>query len=247
MTAPQPILLLGGTGRTGGRVLEQLLDQGEAVRAIVRSAKRLPATCSEHPALEVIEADLLSLDEPTLKEHVRGCRAIVSCLGHQITMKGIFGPPRQLVTQAVTNLCRAVESVQPGTPVKFVLMGSVSVNQPDGLEPGRSGLERAFLAVIRLLVPPAKDNQTAADFLFRKIGPSNPFVQWVVVRPDTLMTGDVSSFAVHEHPVNSLFSAGKTNMANVARFICQLLSDGATWEAWRGKLPVVVNTTPAKD
>ena len=36
------VLLLGGTGRTGGRVLRQLLDRGVAVRAVVRSAERLP-------------------------------------------------------------------------------------------------------------------------------------------------------------------------------------------------------------
>jgi len=37
------VLLLGATGRTGGRVLTQLLERGIPVRAIVRSAERLPA------------------------------------------------------------------------------------------------------------------------------------------------------------------------------------------------------------
>ena len=32
------VLLLGGTGRTGGRALQQLLARGVSVRAIVRSA-----------------------------------------------------------------------------------------------------------------------------------------------------------------------------------------------------------------
>ena len=32
-----------GTGRTGGRVLQQLLARGVRVRAVVRSAERLPA------------------------------------------------------------------------------------------------------------------------------------------------------------------------------------------------------------
>ena len=43
MTAEQTVLLVGGTGRTGGRVLQQLLGRGVNVRAIVRSAERLPA------------------------------------------------------------------------------------------------------------------------------------------------------------------------------------------------------------
>ena len=37
------VLLLGGTGRTGGRVLQQLLGRGVRVRAVVRSAERLAA------------------------------------------------------------------------------------------------------------------------------------------------------------------------------------------------------------
>ena len=60
------VLLLGGTGRTGGRVLEQLLSRGVNVRAVVRSAGRLPAGVVANPLLTVVEADLLSLsgDEP---------------------------------------------------------------------------------------------------------------------------------------------------------------------------------------
>ena len=43
MDATRRVLVLGATGRTGGRVVTQLLDRGVAVRAIVRSADRLPA------------------------------------------------------------------------------------------------------------------------------------------------------------------------------------------------------------
>ena len=39
MTAEKTVLVVGGTGRTGGRVVQQLLDRGVNVRAIVRSAR----------------------------------------------------------------------------------------------------------------------------------------------------------------------------------------------------------------
>ncbi len=48
---PQTVLLLGGTGRTGGRVLRQLLGRGVRVRAVVRSAGRLPAGVADDPRL----------------------------------------------------------------------------------------------------------------------------------------------------------------------------------------------------
>ena len=43
MPTQQTVLLIGGTGRTGGRVLQQLLGRGVRVRAVVRSTERLPA------------------------------------------------------------------------------------------------------------------------------------------------------------------------------------------------------------
>jgi len=242
MSVQQTVLLVGGTGRTGRRVLEQLLGRGVRVRAIVRSADRLPAGVATNPALTVTEGDLLSLTDAQLREHVRGCSAVISCLGHVTNLQGVYGPPRDLVTQATSRLCRAIEAEQPGTPVKFILMSSVSVHQPRGLDSRRGTFERAVVALLRGAVPPANDNQRAADFLCREVGADNPFVQWAVVRPDTLLDGDVSAYVLHEGLVSSLARPARTNMANVAHYMCRLVTDAQVWSDWKGKLPVVVNT-----
>ncbi len=142
-------------------------------------------------------------------------------------------------------MCRAIEAVQPAEPVKFVLMSSVSVNRPDGLDARRGAFEKAYMWVLRGLVPPANDNQRAADFLISEIGKGSPFVQWAVVRPDTLLEGDVSEYSVHEDIVSSLFRPDSTNMANVAHFMCELVTDPQVWDEWRGELPVVVNAEDA--
>ena len=239
--APKTVLLVGGTGRTGRRVLEQLLSRGSSVRVIVRSARKLPAKAAEHSNLTVVEADLLSLGDEELRRHVLGCDAVISCLGHVISFKGVFGPPRDLVTQAATRLCRAIDALQPARPVKFILMSSVSVNHPGGRDTRRGTLEKGFVAILRGLVPPARDNQRAADFCYGKVGMTSPFAQWAVVRPDTLLEGDVSEYTLHESLVNSLFAPGSTNMANVAHFMCELVTNSKAWDAWQGKLPVIVN------
>ncbi len=145
MSPQHTVLLVGGTGRTGRRVLQQLLSRGVAVRAIVRSTARLPASVAADPGSMVIEADLLSLGDTDLLQYVGGCDGIISCLGHVISVKGIFGPPRDLVTRAVVRLCRAIERSQPATPAKFVLMSSVSVNHPQGRELRRGLIERVLL------------------------------------------------------------------------------------------------------
>jgi hypothetical protein len=221
--------------------LQQLLDRGVRVRAIVRSGGKLPPDVAGNSNLTVIEASLLSLPDEELQRHLRGCDAVISCLGHVLSLKGVFGPPRDLVTRATTRLCRGVEALQPASPVKFILMSSVSVNRPGGLDTRRGFVERALLRMLCGVVPPAKDNQRAADFLLEKIGPSNAFVQWAIVRPDSLMEGEVSKYALHEGLVNSLFAPGKTNMANVAHFMCELVTTPKTWADWKGKLPVITN------
>jgi hypothetical protein len=235
------VLLLGGTGRTGGRVLKQLLDRGVSVRAIVRSAGRLPEGVAGHPGLTVVEADVLSLSREEMLEKVRDCDAVISCLGHHTDLKGIFGAPRELVTPMVERVCAAAIALEPAEPLKIVLMSSVSVHRSGGLDTRRGQFEKAVVAVLRALVPPAKDNQRAADFLSGSIGTHSPFIRWVVVRPDTLREGDVTEYALHEGLVASLAKADDTNMANVAHFMCELVEGPALFDEWAGKMPVIVN------
>jgi len=239
------VLLLGGTGRTGGRVLQQLLGRGVRVRAVVRSAERLPAGVADDPRLTVVEADLLSLNDAEIRDEVDGCDVVISCLGHVISARGVFGPPRDLVTRSVQRVYRAIRELRPAQPVRLILMSSVSVNRPGGLDARRGRVERAALGTLRGLVPPARDNQRAADFLHDVVEPADPHVQWVAVRPDSLKEGDVTEYTLHEGLVNSLLRPGATNRANVAHFMCRLATDAEAWAAWKGKLPVIVNASPA--
>ena len=64
MATQRTELLAGGTGRTGRRVLERLLELGVGVRAFVRSRQRLPAEDQGIRNLTVIEAALTSSRGP---------------------------------------------------------------------------------------------------------------------------------------------------------------------------------------
>jgi nucleoside-diphosphate-sugar epimerase len=235
------VLLLGGTGRTGRQVLLQLLERDVHVRAIVRSADRLPAEVLGEEALTVVEADLLSLSDEYLRSLVQGCDAVFSCLGHNGTFEGMFGAPRDLVTQSAARVCRTIEALQPKNPVKYILMSSVSVNQPEGRDTRRGLFEKAAIALLRALVPPGKDNQAAADFFCHGLGSATPFVEWVAVRPDSLQDGPVTPYTLHAGLVNSIFAPGSANRANVAHFMCELAQDPRLWDEWKSRLPVIIN------
>jgi len=133
--------------------------------------------------------------------------------------------------------------VQPEPPIRFILMSSVSVNDPRGSDARRGAGERAALVGIRGLVPPARDNQRAADFLRTQVGTDDPRIEWVVVRPDTLLEGDVSHYTLHPGLVSSLRKPDSTTMANVGHFMCELATDEGTWQQWRGRMPVITDAT----
>jgi uncharacterized protein YbjT (DUF2867 family) len=224
--------------------LQQLLGRGIHVRAAVRSAERLPAGVADDPRLAVVEADLLSMSDEQVREQIDGCDVVISCLGHTISAQGVFGRPRDLVARSVERVYRATRELRPAQPVRIILMSTVSVNRPGGRETRRGRFERACLWLLRGLVPPARDNQRAADFLQDVVEATDPHAQWVVVRPDTLKEGDVTGYVLHEGLVDSLFRPGETRRANVADFMCRLATDAEAWAAWRGKLPVIVNASP---
>jgi hypothetical protein len=214
------------------------------VRAIVRSAERLPAGVATDPLLTVVEADVATLPVEELRRHLAGCAAAISCLGHRVSLGGVFGPPRDLVERAVRAVCRAAEALPPDAPLRLILMSSVSVNRPARADARRGAGERAVLWALRGLVPPARDNQRAADVLALEVGADDPHVGWVVVRPDTLVEGDASAYRTHEELVASLFKPDSTRMANVAHFMAELATDEAAWTRWRGQMPVVVDVPP---
>lgn len=235
------VLLLGATGRTGSLVLRELLGRGVAVRAVVRSAARLPADVADAPRLTVVEADLASAPTEAWRPHVAGVTAIVVCLGHPESLRGVFGPPRDLIEGMVRRAVAAIEGSRPVTPVRVVLMSTVSVHRPLPADPRRGGLERAFVAVLRAVLPPARDHQRAADVLAAEGDAAS--LEWTVVRPDTLVDGDVAPVRVEEELITSLVRPATTRRASLARFLAQLATDADAWGRWRGRMPVIVDAT----
>ena len=236
------ILVVGATGATGRLLVEQLLDRGMAVRAIVRSPERLPAEIRNHSHLTVIQASVLDLDDEALAQQVSGCEAVASCLGHNLTLKGIYGPPRRLVPDATPRLCAAIKASSPDQPVKFVLMNT-SGNQNRDLKEPVSFAERSVMALLRLMLPPQVDNEQAADCLRVEIGQKNPVIEWVAVRPDTLIDeAEVSAYEVYASPIRSaVFNPGKTSRINVGHFMADLITDPEVWSRWKGQMPVFYN------
>lgn len=234
--------MVGATGATGKRLVEQILDRGLNVTAIVRSRDRLPPLLRDHERLTVIEASLLKLEDTELARHLTGCEAVASCLGHTLSFKGIFGSPRRLVTDATRRLCNVMRSQRSGPKAKFVLMNTTGNRNRDLDEP-ISIAQKVVLFLLRRLVPPHADNEQAAEYLRTNIGQVDSDVEWVAVRPDSLFDSDgVTEYELHPSPIRSaIFNAGSTSRVNVGHFMAELITDDELWDLWKGKMPVIYN------
>jgi nucleoside-diphosphate-sugar epimerase len=237
-------LVVGASGATGRLLVEQLLNQGETVKVIVRSSKILPKSLTQNSQLEITEANLLDMSDAELLEQVRGCRAVASCLGHNPTFKGMFGHPKRLVCNAVQRLCSAIESSRPDKPVKFILMNTTG-NQNTQAGEKVSTAQSVAVWLIRNLLPPHADNEVAAAYLQIHFGTDQKMIEWAAVRPDSLIDeGSVADYDVHPSPIRSaIFDAGKTSRINVANFMSQLVIDNGTWQKWKRQMPVIYNVS----
>lgn len=236
-------LVVGASGATGRLLVEQLLGRGQAVRIIVRSLSTLPENVKNHDKVSIIEASVLELSDAEMTQHVKGCDAVASCLGHNMSFKGFYGSPRRLVTDATRRLCSAIKANKPEMPVKFVLMNTTGNSNRD-LSEKISFAQNIVIWLLRLLLPPHVDNEKAADFLRKEIDQSDGVIEWAAVRPDGLIDeSEVTEYEIHPSPVRSaIFDAGTTSRINVAHFMANLITDTDTWVNWKGKMPVIYNS-----
>lgn len=236
------VLVLGATGATGRLLVRELLGRGQNVRVIVRAPDRLPEDVRNHSRLSMVQASVLGLSDAEMVQHVDGCTGVASCLGHNLTLKGIYGHPRRLVTDATRRFCDAIAATGAEGPTRFVLMNTAGNSNRD-LNERTSFPQKCVIGLLRLVLPPQADNEKAADYLRTGIGRENRSIEWVAVRPDTLTDDDmVTGYELYPSPTRSaIFNAGTTSRSNVAHFMAELITDDETWNRWKGQMPVIYN------
>jgi nucleoside-diphosphate-sugar epimerase len=236
-------LAVGANGATGSQLVRELLNRNVNVKVLVRGTEKLPQDIRTHKNLTVLEASILQLSDNEIADYIKDCDAVASCLGHNISFKGICGNPKMLVTDSVKKLCNAINKNNPAKPVKFVLMNTTA-NKNKDINEKSTFPERAVFSVLKNLLPPQLDNELAADYLRNDIG-NNGFIEWSIVRPDTLINENaVSEYIVLPSPIRSpIFNAGKTSRINVGHFMSELITNDGVWNQWKGKMPVIYNKT----
>jgi putative NADH-flavin reductase len=96
------ILILGATGRTGKLLLEQALQRGHTVHALVRDKNKLKLM---HAGLTIFEGS--PLDKTALENAMRGCEAIISALNISRTTDWPWSKlrtPKDFLSETMKNI-----------------------------------------------------------------------------------------------------------------------------------------------
>lgn len=232
-------MVLGASGATGKLVVENLIKKEIQVRIVVRESANINSNVLEAPKVEVIRGNINDFDIVEIKELIKDCDSVILCLGHNISFKGIYGPPYRLVSNTVKKIIKTIQALNLN--IKLVLMSTTAYTNKKIEEKNTFG-EKIIFSLLNILLPPHRDNMIAADYLVYKLG-SNSNVDWVSVRPDSLTNEEsVSEYEIHNQKVRSpIFNSGKTSRINVSHFMAELITNDELWEKWKHKTPVIYN------
>mgnify|MGYP003385936439 CR=1 FL=1 len=119
------ILVTGGFGFIGAKLVESLCEQGHQVRMLSR---KMPATVVDtHGAIEIIQCDLLDATF-ALEKVVDGCSVVFNCAGelhNEALMESLHVDAARRLVQA----CKKV-AITSGKPIHWVQLSSVGAYGP---------------------------------------------------------------------------------------------------------------------
>jgi putative NADH-flavin reductase len=196
------LLVIGATGGTGAQLVNQALDQGCKVTALVRR----PGTVTRaHPSLRVVKGDVL--DSPSIEQAVRGQDGVLSALGH----KRWLGPTH-ILSEGTRNIVRAMESC--GVK-RFVCETSLGV----GSSWGRLGLLYT-LFVVPFILPFYYWDKGRQEAIIK-----GSALDWTIVQPGVLTDGSARGTYRHGTGIGSWLWSVRISRADTAAFMLAELTE----------------------
>ncbi|KAI3371981.1 hypothetical protein L3Q82_006848 [Scortum barcoo] len=207
------IAVMGATGQTGQYLVNQALQQGHVVTAIVRNPGKLAV---HHDNLKVVEADIFTGN--SLATHFKGQDVIMSCLGFPASFLSA-------VTGYTMSMNVVVSAMREARVNRIITMTSWYTDP-------NSGTQSPYL--IRFLLLPMIRSVLTNMYEMEQFLQKTEDINWTVVRPPGLknLPATAQEFLTHEGyfvPDSSGNPAGSSvGRGDVARFMLSLLNSN-TW------------------
>lgn len=203
------VLILGATGGTGRLVVEQALERGHELTAMVRDPASAPDWGGR---VRVVQGDVLDVE--SVKEAVAGQEAVVSALGNR------GEKPTGVLPKGMENTVAAMKAQQVR---RLVVLSAFGAGE------SRSGAGFVFNWVIRRFTPlrASFDEKDEMDEVVRKSG-----LDWTTVMPTRL----TESPATGQWRVIERSSSARASIprADVATFMLDQLDSDEHVGKWVG-------------
>jgi putative NADH-flavin reductase len=207
------VLIIGASRGIGLETVKCALEAGHTVRALARSARRIPVN---HPKLTKVSAD--ARDQAAVAGALEGVDAVIQALG--IRGRDMMLRPVQLFSDATWVLIASMRE----TGVKRLIAVT-------GFGAGDSRNRGGFLynTAFHLFLGRAYDDKDEQEYLIQESG-----LDWVIARPVILTSGSrTGRYHVLVEPRS--WRTGFISRADVADFLVKQIND----DAYLGKTPVL--------
>lgn len=205
------ILVVAANGRTGRLVVDQAINSGHSVTALVRNNE----ATDFKKEVKVIKGD--ATDKQVVKEVAKNQEVIISTIGH------VKGSQANVQSKSIENMIRAIQ--EHGSNTKIVSLTGNGVRQN---EDKLFFLDRLLNWSIKLVDPKRiQDGKDHVELL------QDSGVNWVVVRVLKLSNTKVINFKLSKNgPAKLLVSRSEAASA---------LLQVAESSEWDRKLPIISN------
>ncbi len=208
------VLIIGASRGIGLEAVKQALKAGHRVRAMARSASRIPVT---HANLEKVAGD--ALDQGAVAEALDGIDAVIQALGVTAGPEMMMRPTR-LFSDATRVLLAAM--TQTGVRRLICVTGF-------GAGDSRNRGNFFYNAAFTMFLGRVYDDKDVQERLIRKSG-----LDWVIVRPVILTNGPrTGRYQVLVDPRD--WRCGFISRADVADFLVKQIDD----DRYLGTTPVL--------
>lgn len=201
MKGIQTIAVIGGGGRTGQYLVNQLLEKGFSLKLLLRHPEHFTI---QSPLIEIVHGDVLN--SGAVQTLLEGCDAVLSTAGQR-------QDEPLVASQATVNILNAIGE----RPVRYVVLAGLNVDTPAD----RKGEETAKATEWMRTTFPAIHNDRQKSYAI--LAESN--AEWIMVRvPYIEFNGNRA-----EVKVSAADSPGaKIDAADIAGFMIDQLTDD-TW------------------
>lgn len=195
------LLIFGATGGTGRALVEQALEQGHTVTALVRNPSAL---VTKHENLTIAKGNVLDYD--AVEAAIKGQDAVLSALGTKVLTKNT------ILSDGTKNIIRAMEKL--GVK-RFICESSLGVSDSKG----QSGFLYNYILIPLFLRNIFADKEVQERYI------KDSILDWIIVRPAELTNAPRTGiYRSGFGPMDESITA-KIARADVAEFMLKQLTE----------------------